>query len=283
MKAIHRLLLMSFLLAFSLGSAADDFKKSHIRIKSENSTHPGRIRVTEIANNYSDSVLVRVSNAFDNQKSVFWLASGTVLKKDITGTVVSAKAKRSSNFIDIVSYESKKRKQSEEKRDSSKVKGVQAPKTPEGKANEPKAAEPKANAPKAEDVKDNEAKTDAGKELPVSTNPAREKKLQKWMDEMLAAIDTIPAYSKEQIAKDSSEMVMHVDNLRGWSDKAAYREKQIEPFIQRQQAVIDSCKSNEAQLIEDLLKPYKRKLDILEQKACKDRLEELLGERIAAR
>ena len=293
MKAIHRLLLMSFLLAFSLGSAADDFKKSHIRIKSENSTHPGRIRVTEIANNYSDSVLVRVSNAFDNQKSVFWLASGTVSKEDITCTVVSAKAKRSSNFIDIVSYESKKRKQSEEKRDSSKVKGVQAPKapegrgdeskTPEGKANEPKAAEPKANAPKAEDVKDNEAKTDAGKELPVSTNPAREKKLQKWMDEMLAAIDTIPAYSKEQIAKDSAEMVMHVDNLRGWSDKAAYREKQIEPFIQRQQGVIDSCKSNEAQLIEDLLKPYKRKLDILEQKACKDSLEEILGERIAAR
>ena len=259
MKTALRVLSIFCLMAISTTIAADDFAKGHIILKTEKSKLSGRIRVVEMKNIYGDSVVVRLHNEFDNQNSDLLLASGQIWKDDKTCTSILAKPKKTpkASFIEIYKFE-----------------GASTEVTK-------KAEETVDDKKKSENAKDSSATTK--KNVSESMKPKATARLKKIMAELVAAIDSLPVFSKEQIGKDSSEIMAHIENLRGWSDKDAYiADKDIASLIKSQQDTISYYRNNGAVFVKGLLSHYEIR-DTSELSACADSLLYILNSRLSMR
>ena len=256
MKTALRVLSIFCLMAISTAIAADDFAKTYIIFKTAKSILPGRIRVVEMKNIYADSVVVRLHNEFDNQNSDLLLASGQIWKDDKTCTSILAKPKKTpkASFIEIYKFEG-----------ASAEVAKKADETTDDKT-------------KNENAKDSSAT--AKKNVPDSMKP---KATARMMVELVAAIDSLPVFSKEQIGKDSSEIMTHIENLRGWSDKDAYiADKDIASLIKSQQDTISYYRNNGAVFVKGLLSHYEIR-DTSELSACADSLLYILNSRLSIR
>lgn len=259
MKTVFQFIFIFCFITISQDIAAYNFSKGHISLKTEKSTLPGRFRVVELKNNYPDSVVVRLHNDFDNQNSDLLLASGQTWKDDKTCTSILAKPKKTpkAKFLEIYRFQ-----------------GNYTEKTNV-------AFEGINDTIKNADKLNRDTTT---RKKPLENNESGlSNRMKKIFSEVIAVIDSLPVYSMAQIQKDSIEIMAHVENLRGWSDKNAYiTEKQIPTLIKSQQDTIKFYRKNDTLLVKKLLAHYKVR-DSLELKTCADSLIYILDKRLSMR
>lgn len=199
MKNYIKMILLVFGLIVPLGIWAQKFQASDIILKTEKSSHSGRIRVLTIENLYESPVEVFLINEYDNKKTTKKLQKGERVSGDFTLSVVKAKAVNETNEIVIYSVAS----------------------TPVPTASAQTAQKPEVVNPVPV------------QEVDVPADIASVQEEQKIIGLFNKYVETIPFLSEDHRVADSTLIAKHIEYLGlSSTDKSAYiKEQNLQEYV----------------------------------------------------
>lgn len=199
MKNYIKTILLAFGLVIPLGICAQKFQASDIILKTETSSHSGRIRVLSIENLYESPVEVFLINEYDNKKTTKKLQKGERVSGDFTLNVVKAKAVNEAE--EIVIY---------------RVASTPVP-TPSAQMEQKTEKE---NSTPAQEVV-----------APANTASVQEE--QKIIGLFNKYVETIPFLSDDHRVADSTLIAKHIEYLGlSSTDKSAYiKEQNLQEYV----------------------------------------------------
>ena len=206
MVSLNKFLLTNLLAFLCICLNAQGLSKGDIEIKYNDSPHQGRIVVSYIKNNYSEGIIVRLTNEYGTGGPVtFNIRAGEPREIDITCNIVEAKPQSGGTFIDI----------------------IRKPKPKESKKQEEETqpSPPVINKPEPKKKYVSEVK-------PIQQTTKGPLTIEDVVPDFVNYLETILFLSSTAIEEETSNIEEHLNSLRNWKDKDAYiREHHLKSYI----------------------------------------------------
>lgn len=278
MRPFYKTALTLLLALLCLTVGAQTLNRSDIKIKYEDSPHPGRVHVTSVTNNYDGEVYVHFVNEYGGIPQTVHLQRGEQRGFDLTCNIVEAKPDGGS-YIKIVN----KPKKAEVAKPAEAAKPAESQSKPEQQSSEQTESRKEEAQSPAERTETRRPEITVREAKPLPKGKKGPYSLDEVVADFNSYIETIPYYSAAAIEEESAQVDDHVSALRNWKDKEAYiAEHHLNSYIDQWRDSLKQYKATTGSLIAD----YLTRLDgkrMSDRDACIDSIQAVVTERLDIR